>query len=146
MYLCHYSATFHVQDLRVNGNSKGVILVTCVFAEDSLADGCLVKFLNEHNESTEYIILKNLGINFIVKAITIPNGIYHTVRVYDVVNGTTSNKISKTSEFELIVNMSMINTTTSSNSETYTTSKFFVIILNILMFTNNRFLYNIYRL
>ena len=136
MYLCHYSATFHVQDLSVNGNSKGVILVTCDFAEDSLADGCLVKFINEHNESTEHTIKKDLGINFIVKAITIPNGIYHTVSVYDIVNGTTSNRISKTSEFELIVNMSKINTTTSSSSETYTTSKFFVIIiLSISTFT-----------
>ena len=136
MYLCHYSATFHVQELRVYGNSKGVILVTCIFAEDSLADGCLVKFINEHNESTEHTIKKNLGSNSIVKAITIPNGIYHTVRVYDIVNGTTSNKISKTSEFELIVNMSKINTTTSSNSETYTTSKFAVtIVLSILVFT-----------
>ena len=49
--------------------------MTCVFAEGSLADGCLVIFINEHNESWEHVINKTSGENNVTKYITIPNGI-----------------------------------------------------------------------
>ena len=97
--------------------------MTCVFAEGSSADGCLVIFINEHNESWEHVINKTSGEENVTEYITIPNGIYHTVRVYDIVKSEACDMISKTVEFELIVNISFIHTTTSSIVETDLTSK-----------------------
>ena len=94
MFLCYFLATFHVQDLKVFNLSNGLVSVTCVFAEGSLADGCLVIFINAHNEFWEHVIYKTLKKDFVNEVITIPNGIYHTVRVYDIVNGVTSDVIS----------------------------------------------------
>ena len=97
--------------------------MTCVFAEGSLADGCLVIFINEHNESWEHVINKTSGENNVTKYITIPNGIYHTVSVYDMVNGKPCDVISKTVQFEVIVNISFIYATASSSVVTSPTSK-----------------------
>ena len=119
----HHLATFHVQNLKVFDLSNGLVSVTCVFAEVSLADGCLVIFINEHNESWEYVINKTSGEENVTEYITIPNGIYHTVRVYDIVNGKPCDGISKTVQFELIVNVSFIHATASSSVETFPTSK-----------------------
>ena len=87
--------------------------MTCVFAEGSLADGCIVIFINEHNK-WEHAINKTSGENNVTKYITIPNGIFHTVSVYDIVNGKPCDMISKTFQFELIVNISVIHTTANS--------------------------------
>ena len=95
----------------------------CVFGEGSSADGCLVIFINEHNESWEHVINKTSGEEKVTEYITIPNGIYHTVEVYDIVNSEVCDMISKTVEFELIVNISFIHATTSSIVETDLTSK-----------------------
>ena len=97
--------------------------MTCVFAEGSSADGCLVIFINEHNESWEHVINKTSGEENVTEYITIPNGIYHTVSVYDIVNSEACDMISKTVEFEVIVNISFIYTTASSTVETSRTSK-----------------------
>ena len=97
--------------------------MTCVFAEGSSADGCLVIFINEHNESWEHVINKTSGENNVTEYITIPNGIYHTVSVYDIVNSEVCDMISKTVEFEVIVNILVIYTTASSSVETSRTSK-----------------------
>ena len=97
--------------------------MTCVFAEGSLADGCLVIFINEHNESWEHVINKTSGEENVTEYITIPNGIYHTVRVYDIVNGTPCNVISITDKFKAIVNNSVIHTIASSSVEISQTSK-----------------------
>ena len=118
----HHLATFHVQDLKVFDLSNGLVSVTCVFAEGSSADGCLVIFINEHNE-WEHVINKTSGEENVTEYITIPNGIYHTVRVYDIVNSEACDMISKTVEFELIVNISFFHTTTSSIVEKDLTSK-----------------------
>ena len=127
---CHYHlVTFHVQDLKVFDLSNGLVSVTCVFAEGSLADGCLVIFINEHNESWEHVINKTSGEENVTEYITIPNGIYHTVGVYDIINSEACDVISKTVEFELIVNISFIHTTTSSIVETDLTSKLCIIII-----------------
>ena len=119
----HHLATFHVQDLKVFDLSNGLVSVTCVFAEGSLADGCLVIFINEHNESWEHVINKTSGEENVTEYITIPNDIYHTVNVYDIVNGKPCDMISKTVQFEVIVNISFIYTTASSTVETSRTSK-----------------------
>ena len=121
-YICHYLATFHVQELNIIEVSNGLISVTCVFAEGTLADGCLVEFINEHNESGEHVINKTSGKDFVTEYITIPNGVYHTVSVYDIVNGTTSDLISINNTIELTVNSSFIHTTTSSIAEISPTS------------------------
>ena len=128
-YLCHYLATFHVQELNVFDLSNGSVSVTCVFAEGSLADGCLVGFINEYNESWEHVISRTLDRHSVNDFITISNGVYHTVRVYDIVNGTTSDLISIEYTIELTVNISFIDTTTSSIVETVMTSKSCIIII-----------------
>ena len=97
--------------------------MTCVFAQGSSADGCLVIFINEHNESWEHVINKTSGEENVTEYITIPNGIYHTVGVYDIIDSEACDMISKTVEFELIVNISFIHTITSSIVETDLTSK-----------------------
>ena len=97
--------------------------MTCAFAEGSLADGCLVIFIKEHNESWEHVINKTSGEENVTEYITIPNGIYHTVGVYDIVNGEPCDVISKTVEFEVIVNISFIYATASSSVETSPASK-----------------------
>ena len=119
----HHLATFHVQDLKVFDLSNGLVSVTCVFAQGSSADGCLVIFINEHNESWEHVINKTSGEENVTEYITIPNGIYHTVGVYDIIDSEACNVISKTVEFELIVNISFIHTITSSIVGTDLTSK-----------------------
>ena len=103
--------------------------MTCVFAEGSSADGCLVIFINEHNESWEHVINKTSEEENVTEYITIPNGIYHTVSVYDIVNSEPCDMISKTIEFELIVNISFIHTITSSIVETDLTSKLCIIVI-----------------
>ena len=103
--------------------------MTCVFADCSSADGCLVIFINEHNESWEHVINKASGEENVTEYITIPNGIYHTVNVYDIVNSEACDMLSKTIEFEVIVNISFIDTTTSSIVETDLTSKLCIIII-----------------
>ena len=122
----HHLATFHVQDLKVFDLSNGLVSVTCVFAEGSLADGCLVI---EHNKSWEHVINKTSGEENVTEYITIPNGIYHTVEVYDIINSEACDVISKTVEFEVIVNISFIHTTTSSVVETDPTSKLCISII-----------------
>ena len=123
-FIAHHLATFHVQDLKVFDLSNGLVSVTCVFAEGSLADGCLVIFINEHNESWEHVINKTSGEENVTEYITIPIDIlYHTVRVYDIVNSEACDMISKTVEFEVIVNISFIYATASSSVETSSTSK-----------------------
>ena len=97
--------------------------MTCVFAEGSLADGCLVIFINEHNESWEHVINKTSGEENVTEYITIPNGIYHTVEVYDIVDGKPCDVLSITDEFVVIVNISFIYATASSSVETSPTSK-----------------------
>ena len=87
--------------------------MTCVFAEGSLADGCLVVFIKEHNESWEHVINKTSGEENVTEYITIPNGIYHTVRVHNIVNGKVCDMVSKSVEFKVIVN-SVFHTTASS--------------------------------
>ena len=124
MYLCYHLATFHVQELNIIDVSNGLVSVTCVFAEGSSADGCLMGFINEHNESSEHVIYKTLGKDSVTEYITIPNGIYHTVNVYDIVNGTTSDLISIDYTIELTVNISFIHTTTNSYYGTFRTSTF----------------------
>ena len=103
--------------------SNGLVSVTCVFAEGSLADGCLVVFINEHNESLEHVINKTSVEENVTEYITIPNGIYHTVGVYDIINSEACHMISKTVEFELIINILVIYTTDCSSVETSPTSK-----------------------
>ena len=97
--------------------------MTCVFAEVSSADGCLVIFINEHNESWEHVINKTSGEENVTEYITIPNGIYHTVSVYDIVNSEPCDMISKTVQLEVIVNISFIHATASSFVETSPTSE-----------------------
>ena len=128
-YLCHHLATFHVQELNIIDLSNGLVSVTCVFAEGSLADGCSVGFKNEQNESWEHVIYKMLGKDSVNEVISIPNGIYHTVNVYDIVNGTTSDLISIDYTIELTVNISLIDITTSSIVETALASKLYIIII-----------------
>ena len=97
--------------------------MTCVFAEGSLADGCLVIIINEHNDSWGHVINKTSGEENVTEYITIPNGIYHTVSVYDIVNSEPCDMISKTVQLEVIVNVSFIHATASSFMETSPTSK-----------------------
>ena len=119
----YHLATFHVQDLKVFDLSNGLVSVTCVFAEGSLADGCLVIFIKEHNESWGHVINKTSGEENVTEYITIPNGIYHAVSVYDIVNGKPCDVISKTVQFEVIVNISFTHTTASASVETSPASK-----------------------
>ena len=126
-YYCH--STFHVQDLKVFDLPNRSVSVICVFGEGSLADGCLVIFINEHNESWEHVINKTSEEEHVTEYITKPNGIYHTVEVYDIINSEACDMISKTVELEFIVNISFIDTTTSSIVETDLTSKLCIIII-----------------
>ena len=131
IYLCYHLATFHVQELNVIDLSNGLVSVTCVFAEGSLADGCSVEFINEQNESWEHVIYKTLRKDSVNEVITIPNGIYHTVNVYDIVNGVTSDVISiiYTIDFIFDIPSSYVETvlpspsTTSSYMQPVPTSK-----------------------
>ena len=97
--------------------------MTCVFGEGSLADGCLVILINEHNDSWGHVINKTSGEENVTEYITIPNGIYHAVNVYDIVNSEPCDMISKTVQLEVIVNVSFIHATASSFVETSPTSK-----------------------
>ena len=67
----HHLGTFHVQDLKLFDLSNGSVSVTCVVAEGSLADGCLVVFINEHNESWEHVINTTSGEENVTEYITI---------------------------------------------------------------------------
>ena len=98
-------ATYHVQALDASVLANGSISLTCFFAEGSSADGCLVKFTNQYNECWEQHLLKNLEEHFVTRYVTIPNGRYHTISAYDIVNGTASNMISINYSIELIVDV-----------------------------------------
>ena len=115
------------------------------FAEGSLVDGCLVEFINEHSETWEHVVSKSLKEILVIETITIPNGRYHTVRVYDIVSGRTSERISINYTIELNVNISIIHTATSSYLGMFLAGMCCIIkILSTLNSLHIRFRYDIH--
>ncbi len=80
------SATFNVQDFTIEEINDAVLL-TCVYADNSHADGCIVNFVQNDTATIEHLIPKQIMNEDIASIdVIIPNGDY-TVLVYDVING-----------------------------------------------------------
>ena len=78
-------ATFNVQKFRIEEINDAVSL-TCVFANNSFADGCRIHFVQNDTVTIEYFIPKQVNEDIVSTDVIIPNGDY-TVLVYDVING-----------------------------------------------------------
>ena len=79
-------ATFNVQKFRIKEIGNDTILLTCVFADNSNADGCIVHFVQNDTVTIEHFIPKQVNEDIASTDVIIPNGDY-TVLVYDVING-----------------------------------------------------------
>ena len=78
-------ATFNVQKFRIE-EINDTVLLTCVFADNSYADGCTVHFVQNAKVTIEHFIPKQVNEDIASTDVIIPNGDY-TVLVYDVING-----------------------------------------------------------
>ena len=78
-------ATFNVQKFKIEEINNAVLL-TCVFADNSFADGCIVHFVQNETVTIEHFIPKQVNEDIVSTDVIIPNGDY-TVLVYDVING-----------------------------------------------------------
>ena len=78
-------ATFNVQKFKIE-EIKDTVLLTCVFADNSYADGCIVHFVQNAKVTIEHFIPKQVNEDIASTDVIIPNGDY-TVLVYDVING-----------------------------------------------------------
>ena len=86
MYFFFPKATFNVQKFRIK-EINDTVLLTCVFADNSHADGCIVHFVQKDTVTIEHFIPKQVNENIASTDVIIPNGDY-TVLVYDdVING-----------------------------------------------------------
>ena len=70
----------------VSNNNSNTVFLTCVFANNSYADGCTVHFVQSDTVSIEHFIPKQVNEDIVSTDVIIPNGDY-TVLVYDVING-----------------------------------------------------------
>ncbi len=78
-------ATFNVQNFGIK-EINPTVLLTCIFANNSFADGCTVHFVKNDTVTIEHFILKQVNEDIVSTDVIIPNGDY-TVLVYDVING-----------------------------------------------------------
>ncbi len=78
-------ATFNVQKFRIEEINDSVSL-TCVFASNSHADGCIVHFVKSDTVIIEHFIPKQVNEDIVSTDVIISSGDY-TVLVYDVING-----------------------------------------------------------
>ena len=83
IYSSFILATFHVQSIDVSQNNE-YVAVTCIFARNSPATGCLVKF----NGSMEINMIKSNN-NLAVANVTLEEGEYD-MSVFDIVGGEAS--------------------------------------------------------
>ena len=90
MYFFLYSATFNVQNFSFTPLSDGTTDITCVFAINSFADGCIVIFTSvDTEENITKFIAKSDDSHTATSSIIITNDNYHVV-VYDIINGVTN--------------------------------------------------------
>ncbi len=80
-------ATFNVQKFKIE-EINDTVLLTCVYADNSYADGCTVHFVQNDTVSIiiEHFIPKQVNEDIVSTDVIITNGDY-TVLVYDVING-----------------------------------------------------------
>ena len=84
--LAFFPATFNVQDMRVEIMSSNLVNVTCVFAENSSADGCVVHFNSSFHLKLYKPIIENTTT---VTLNNISEGVYN-ISVFDVVDRLSS--------------------------------------------------------
>ena len=65
---------------------NNTVSLTCLFADNSYADGCTVHFVQNDTVTIENFIPKQVNEDIASTDVIIPNGDY-TVVVYDVING-----------------------------------------------------------
>ena len=84
--LVYFPATFNVQDMGMEIMSSNLVNVTCVFAENSSANGCVVCF----NSSFHLKLHKPIIINTATVALNnISEGVYN-ISAFDVVDRLSS--------------------------------------------------------
>ena len=103
-------ANFNVQKFRIE-EINDTVLLTCVFAHNSYADGCVVHFVLNGTVSIKHFIPKQVNEDIVSTDVIIPNGDY-TVLVYDVTNGQPIS-ISPAYSTRYIVTHTTIQSTTS---------------------------------
>ena len=86
MCFCVNVATFNVQKFRIEDCKNYSTVITCLFADNSYADGCRVHFVQSDTVTIEHFIPKHVNEDIASTDVIIPNGDY-TVLVYDVING-----------------------------------------------------------
>ncbi len=82
-----YSATFNVQNFSITPLSDGTTNITCVFANNSFADGCNIVFTSNNITKYNITIPKSDKDNATTNSHII-NG-HYDVDVYDGMNGVT---------------------------------------------------------
>ena len=82
-----HAGTFDVQDADIQeiSNPTGAVSVSCTFATGSQAKGCLVHFQSaaDNDNCTQRIAREHSEAN-VSATITLPNGIYTNIQVYDI--------------------------------------------------------------
>ncbi len=86
MLFSFYSATFNVQNLSITPLSDGTTNITCVFAINSFADGCIVVFTSNTNIAISVFVTKSDDSHTATSNVIITNDNYR-VTVYDIMNG-----------------------------------------------------------
>ena len=71
-----FPATFNVQDMKMEIMSSNLVNVTCVFAENSLADGCVVHFNSSFHLKLHKPIIENTAT---VALTNISEGVYNII-------------------------------------------------------------------
>ena len=107
-------ATYHVQDFTIsNATNNGDINITCIFAIDSNATGCLVIFTNSSDYEQVVTLLYKVDDSTVSSiTTTVPDGTYD-VTVYDVVGDSTVAAITTT---VTIINVPVPRSTVSADT------------------------------
>ena len=108
IYSSFILATFHVQSIDVSQNNE-YVSVKCIFARDSPATGCLVKF----NGTMEINMIKSNN-NVAVANVTLEEGEYN-VSVFDIVGGIASTLEADSTQISQTISVTKAISTSSGN-------------------------------